>query len=245
MVAYDGTEFHGWQRQPGQRTVQGVLEHALARVVGAPVITHGAGRTDAGVHARGQVASFQADTRLPAAALAPALQRELPRDVQVRDGRAVAEHFDARRSATARHYVYRVLDRDDVLLARFAWRPRRALPALERLQATATPLSGEHDFAAFQSTGSSPTSPRCRVLRAAWSRWEAGVQFEVGADHFLYHMVRTLVGTALSAAAADDPAAAMAQVLASGDRARAGVTAPPHGLCLERVDYDPAPGAAG
>ena len=245
MVAYDGTEFHGWQRQPGRRTVQGVLEDALARFAGAPVTAQGAGRTDAGVHARGQVASFRLDTRAPARALAPALNPLLPRDVRVRDGAEVADDFDARRSARARHYRYRLLGVDDVLLARYAWHPRVPPPALDRLEAAVRPLEGEHDFTAFRATGGSEGTPVCRVTRAAWTTWEGGVQFDVAADHFLYHMVRSLVGTALAAAAGDDPAHAMRGVLASRDRARAGVTAPPHGLTLERVDYDRAAAEPG
>ena len=240
-VAYDGGEFHGWQRQPGQRTVQGVLEAALEAVMGETVTLTGAGRTDAGVHARGQVASFRCQSVLPAQAIAPLVGRRLPRDVEVRAAADAAEGFDARYSARARRYAYRLLDRPDLLLSRFAWHPRRRLAA-EALERAVGPLEGRHDCAAFQASGGTATRTECMVHRAGWRRWEGGLMFEIVADHFLYHMVRTLVGTALRAAAAADPARAMREVIDSRARARAGATVPPHGLCLEQVFY-PGEGA--
>jgi tRNA pseudouridine38-40 synthase len=238
VVAYDGTAFHGWQAQPGQRTVQGVLEEALSRVLDAQVAVTSAGRTDAGTHARGQVASVRVDASLPTRAFAPSLQRHLPEDVRVVQATDVAAEFDARRSATARRYAYRLLDRDDVLWQRFAWHPRMRLDA-DALERAVAPLAGEHDCAAFQSTGSTPTRTGCRVYRAGWRRWEAGLVLDVISDHFLYHMVRTIVGTALAAARTADPGRAMRAVLDSRRRARAGATAPACGLCLEQVFYPP------
>src|SRR5262249_12567045 len=148
-VAYDGTEFHGWQAQPGLRTVQGVLEESLAEILGESARVTGAGRTDAGTHARGQVASFTAETELPAAAFPPLLQRLLPADVEVRGASDRPAGFDARRSAVARRYAYRLLDRSDVLLRRIAWQPRRPLDPARLARAT-SPLEGTHDCAAFQ-----------------------------------------------------------------------------------------------
>ncbi len=242
LIAYDGTAFHGWQRQPGRRTVQGELEAALAVVLGTPVVVQGAGRTDAGVHAHGQVGSFRAALRVPPRALAAALRPALPADLQVREAEAAPEGFDARRSARARHYRYRLLDRPDVLWQRFAWWPRRT-PAWEALAAAVAPLVGAHDCSAFRAAGGADVSPHCTIRHAAWERWEAGVCLDIVADRFLYHMVRNIVGTALAAAATPDPGAAMAGVLASRARTRAGVTAPPQGLCLEHVAYDALPPA--
>jgi tRNA pseudouridine38-40 synthase len=236
QVAYDGTDFHGWQRQPAGRTVQGVLEAALGAVLGAPVTLHGAGRTDAGVHARGQVASFAAESRLPAAALRPALAPHLPRDLRVLAAAAVDAGFDARRSALARRYSYRLLRAEDPLRERFAWRPRR-FPAPAALAAATAVLEGAHDFSSFRSAGSSDGTPRCEVRRARWREWEAGLELDIEADHFLYRMVRSLVGTALEVAAAADPAGDMRRVLEACDRSAAGLTAPPQGLCLEEVLY--------
>lgn len=240
LVAYDGAGFHGWQRQPGRRTVQGELEAQLSAVLEEPVTVRGAGRTDAGCHARGQVASFDTASRLPAGALPPRLHRRLPADLRVREAREAAPDFDARRSATARRYAYRLLAEDDVLLSRFAWRPPRRIDG-DALARAVEPLAGEHDCAAFQSAGSTPVATVCRVEHAAWRPWEGGMCLDIVADHFLYHMVRTIVGTALAFSAAPDPAAAMRACLASRDRRRAGPTAPAHGLCLERVYYPGEP----
>ena len=236
MVAYDGTAFHGWQVQPGLRTVQGVLEEGLREVLGTTVTLAGAGRTDAGVHARGQVASFETDTVLPARALPPLLARALPGDVRVVSAAEAPPGFHARHSAVGRRYSYSLLAADDLLASRFAWRPSR-LPAADALERSARALEGEHDFSAFRASGSGPTDPRCTVFRAGWTRWERGLRFDIVADHFLYHMVRSLVGTSLAAARDRDPLAAMTRVLESRTRAGVGVTVPARGLCLEQVFY--------
>ncbi len=237
LVAYDGTGFSGWQRQPGCRTVQGVLEGALAGLLGVEGVTlQGAGRTDAGVHARGQVASFRAQTPIPGAALKHALAPRLPRDVRVLASAAVEEGFDARRSALARRYSYRLLRAEDPLEERFALRPRR-WPELAALEAAARVLEGRQDFSSFRSTGSSETNPVCDLTRARWVTWEGGLRFEVVADHFLYHMVRSIVGTALEVSTAADPAGRMLAVIEARERSVAGPTAPAHGLCLEEVMY--------
>ncbi len=238
-LAYDGTDFHGWQRQPELRTVQGELEYALHGVFGTEVTVNGAGRTDAGVHARGQVASFTASTTLPTHALRPLVGRACPKDMRIRSIDEAAPDFHARHAAVARRYAYRLLDESDVLYERVAWHPlRRKHPDLERLDAAVQPLLGEHDCTAFQATGSTPVDPECRILHAGWRRWEGGLMFEVEADHFLYHMVRKLVGTALHAGDTKDPAGEFAAVLASRDRARSGPMAPSRGLCLEAVKYE-------
>ena len=237
-IQYDGTQFHGWQRQPGMRTVQGELERALREVLAQEVVTlNGAGRTDAGVHARGQVASLRAVTALPGHALAPLVQRHLPRDIRVTASAEADASFHARHSARARRYCYRLLAAHDALFARVAWYPQRTIDE-SGLRAAVSVLAGEHDCSAFQAKGSSEVDPRCRITHAAIERWEGGLTLEIQADHFLYHMVRNVVGTALLAARRTDPAAHMAGVLASRNRARAAGTAPPQGLCLERVYYE-------
>ena len=237
-VAYDGTAFRGWQVQPAQRTVQGALEDAMRVVLGeGDLRVTGAGRTDAGVHARGQVASFASATRLPARAVAAQTARRLPDDVRIEDLREVPSGFHARHSARARRYAYRLLHRDDVLWSRFAWRPALRWDAAGLDRATRV-LEGTHDFRAFQSAGSSDGRPICRMYRARWSGWEAGLRLDILADHFLYHMVRNIVGTALRLSLAPDPARAMREVLESRSRARAGLNAPACGLCFEQAFYD-------
>lgn len=239
VLAYDGTDFHGWQIQPAQRTVQGVVQEALREVLADDAVEmHGAGRTDAGVHARGQVASFRSGTRLPPRAIEAELSRRLPRDVAARSIGEVEDDFHARHSAIARHYAYRTVEDEDPRWGRFAWHPPR-MPAVDALDAATRELEGEHDCSSFRSSGSSPSDPMCRIVRARWRAWEFGSVFEIVADHFLYHMVRTVMGTALAAAREDDPAAAMRRVLAARDRSAAGVAAPAHGLCLEHVFYPP------
>jgi tRNA pseudouridine38-40 synthase len=237
QVAYDGTEFHGWQRQPGCRTVQAVIEGALAAVLEVDEVTlQGAGRTDAGVHARGQVASFRAETPIPGAALKHALGPRLPRDVRVLASAATADDFDARRSALARRYSYRLLRAEDPLEERFALRPRR-WPEATALEAAARGLEGRRDFSSFRSTGSSDSNPVCDVTRARWATWEGGLRFEIVADHFLYHMVRSIVGTLLEVSTEGDPGGRIRAVLEARERSAAGPTAPAHGLCLEEVMY--------
>lgn len=238
-VAYDGTGFHGWQVQPAQRTVQGVLEEALSELLNERVEIAGAGRTDAGVHARGQCASFATSSGLPLRAFVPELRRRLPDDVSVTAAEEREPGFHARHSARGRRYAYRLLDRDDVLCRRHAWAPPHPAAAGPLDRATRA-LEGEHDFAAFASSGSPVSTTVCRVHRARWSRWERGLQLDIVADHFLYHMVRTIVGTALATARERDPAAAVRTILASRSRSAAGTTAPPQGLSLEEVFYPPS-----
>jgi len=236
-VAYDGSAFHGWQKQPGLRTVQGELERAAAEVFAMDgLVIHGAGRTDAGVHARGQGASLTVDTDMPPRGVRAFLERALPADVRVPDAIERPAGFHARHSARGRRYTYRLLDVHDVLYGRFAWTLPHAVDGAALAGCTG-PLLGTHDFSAFEAKGSTVVNPVCRVTEARWSRWDGGWQFDVSADHFLYHMVRNLVGTSLRAQRERDPAAHVAGVLASRDRSRAGATVPAHGLCLESVTY--------
>jgi tRNA pseudouridine38-40 synthase len=237
LLAYDGTSFHGWQSQPGLRTVQGVLTEALGGVLGATPALHAAGRTDAGVHARGQVVSFASESGLPVRAIAPLTNRELPADVRIREATEAPPEFHARFSARARRYAYRLLDHEDVLLGRFAWWPRRVIDPV-RLEAATEVLRGEHDYSSFRSTGCSASSPRCHVTHASWAPWEGGVRLDIVADHFLYHMVRAIVGTVLEQATTADPAESMRTVLEARDRSAGGANAPPQGLTLEQVMYD-------
>jgi tRNA pseudouridine38-40 synthase len=238
LVAYDGTDFHGWQVQPECRTVQGLIEGALRDVLGIEAIRiAGAGRTDTGVHARGQVASFRADTFLPGHAFAPLLNKKLPPDVRVRESAETKPEFHARHSARGRRYAYRVIEDDDVLMRRFSWSLRRR-PDWARIDRATRVLEGEADFAAFAAAGSTNVSPICRVRRARWRAVRGGARLDIVSDHFLYHMVRNIVGTVVRMRAGGDPAAAMRVILESRDRSRAGGTAPPQGLCLEQVEYE-------
>ena len=236
-LAYDGTAYHGWQKQPQVRTVQGELEVALARVLGEKVMTAGAGRTDTGVHARGQVVSFKAETDIPAHAFTYLVNRHLTDDARVMAAVEAPEGFHARHSARARRYEYRVLTSPDILRMRSAWCPK-VCPPLEVLQAVAAPIRGAHDFTAFQAAGNDQAVATCDVRLAEWRAIEGGMAFDVVADHFLYHMVRKLVGTAFEAAGTSDPVGHVTDVLTSRDRRRAGRMVPAHGLSLEQVYYE-------
>jgi tRNA pseudouridine38-40 synthase len=239
-LEYDGAGFAGWQRQPaGRRTVQDVLEAALARLAGAPVRATGAGRTDAGVHAEGQVASAALDTRLAPHELARALNGCLPPDVAVLRAEAAADGFHARRDARGKVYRYAVWNgavRSPLRAARSLHHPR----ALDvgAMRAAAAALVGTHDFSSFRAAGSAVRTS-VRTLERLQLRGEPGdlVELELEASGFLRHMARNVVGTLLEVGRGERRADAIEALLGGRDRRAAGPTAPAHGLTLVRVLY--------
>jgi tRNA pseudouridine38-40 synthase len=239
ILEYEGTDYHGWQVQPGLPTIQGRLQAALAALAGSPVGVTGAGRTDAGVHALGQVASFAADIRLEPPTLRRALNAHLPPDIVVRHAEEVGADFDACRSARARTYRYSLLRREPPS----AWLFRHALHApaaldLEAMTQASQLVMGTHDFTSFRAGGCMAATPVRTVFDAVWRREDDLWHFEITADGFLQHMVRILVGTLLEVGRGKRSPADLWAVLADRDRRKAGRTAPPHGLCLVRVQYD-------
>ncbi|MFP4477207.1 MAG: tRNA pseudouridine(38-40) synthase TruA [Desulfatibacillaceae bacterium] len=238
-IEYDGTDFHGWQRQAGDATVQETLERALGTMLRRDVVVHGSGRTDAGVHALGQCAHFRADTAITAEAFRAGLNSLLPSDVVVLECREVPEDFHARKSATGKVYEYHVLNRRlrPAVGRQYAWHVRKALgvAAMERAAAC---IVGEHDFAAFESTGSPRATSVRKVTRSGIEVFGDTLVYTVSANGFLRYMVRSIVGTLVHVGVGRISAGDVPGILESRNRALAGPTAPAHGLFLRRVLYD-------
>ena len=241
IAEYDGRRFCGWQFQPDARSVQGEIEAALRSVCGAEVRVVGAGRTDAGVHATGQSAHFDLDTRLGPLELRQALNAVLPQDLALLDLRCAPSDFHARHDALGKEYVYRILNRPVASpeRRRTTWHLRSRLD-LDAMREASELLLGEHDFAAFRGAhgGAPPDEITRRSLdRFEWTREADEVQLLASGRSFLRYMVRNLVGTLVEVGLGRRPAADVKQVLESRDRSRGGATAPAQGLCLRRVLY--------
>ena len=237
-VEYDGTDFSGWQRQPGQRTVQATLEEALHKMTGETVFVRAAGRTDAGVHADAQVASFVLALAIPPHGLLRGLNSILPRDVALTEVAEAAEDFDARFSARGKVYRYTVFNHfvRSPRWARRAWHVRQPLD-LVPLRRAAAALVGEHDFRAFRASDCDRRTTR-RVVRAIdIDRQGPIVTFDIEATAFLKNMVRIVVGTLIDIGRGRLTEDAVARMLETGDRSTGGMTAPPEGLTLLRVIY--------
>lgn len=255
VLHYDGTHFAGWQRQPSVRTVQGVLEGTLERLCNTHVPVTGAGRTDAGVHARGQAAGVRVTDRWEPAALRRALNALLPEDVWVVAAHTMRDEFHARYSAVSRRYRYLVGTDAEVrspFRRRYELAFDRADLDIALLRQCAEQLVGDHRFLAFAVKGTAPPTDdhRCTVTHASWSERAGGLQFDVAANRFLHHMVRFLVGTMLDIASGRRPAADFATLLQAQDNDESSPPAPGHALFLEQVEYPahlygPSPVAAG
>jgi tRNA pseudouridine38-40 synthase len=244
LLEYDGTGFHGWQRQPGARTVQGSLETAVATVCRHPAEVFGCARTDAGVHALGYVASFHTESPLSGSRLALALNACLPEDVVVIGAEGAPPDFHARFSAHSRRYVYRITTSPTALWRRFAYHSHHVLD-LDRMRAAAAQLTGEHDFTSFTSAANE-AAKRCRVSEVAVAREGAMITITVEADRFLHHMVRVVAGTLMEVGRGRLEPEQVGAALRKRDRRAAGPTAAAHGLTLLRVRYgDPAPAPSG
>lgn len=241
VLHYDGAGFHGWQQQPGMRTVQGVLEDALERLSGSRIAALGSGRTDAGVHARGQAVGVRVPERWAPRELRRALNAVLPRDVWVAAAAEMRPEFHARYSAVSRRYAYHVGTDDDAespFRRQREYAFRQALD-LDVLDAAAALVIGEHRFLAFAIRGTAPPGDehRCRILDAHWQRRAGALVFAITANRFLHHMVRFLVGTMLDIASRRRPIDDMLELLNASDNSAASSPAPPHGLYLECVEY--------
>lgn len=241
VVHYDGAGFSGWQRQPAQRTVQGVIEEALERLCGAPVSALGSGRTDAGVHARGQAVGVIVPARWESAQLRRALNAVLPSDVWVARAIEMRPEFHARYSAVSRRYTY-LIGTDDEAHSPFRRRYELGFNRpLDRaaLDAAAAAIVGDHSFRAFAVQGTAPDTDehRCLVIQSRWTDRPGGLLYTVQANRFLHHMVRFLVGTMLEIASGRRPLTDMQTLLAAKDNRQVSPPVAPHALFLEAVEY--------
>jgi tRNA pseudouridine38-40 synthase len=242
ILAYEGTRFVGWQVQPNGLSVQAVLEEALLRLTGRKLALRAAGRTDSGVHARGQVVCLPDPGTLEPDELRKALNHLLPEDVAVLSAEPVAPDFDPRGAVVGKHYRYTIYNHPvrPVFERRFSWHLRRELdlPAMRRAAAC---LLGEHDFSSFRASGCESSHPIRTLDRIRWHRPEGQdrlVILEVWGRAFLKQMIRNLAGTFAEIGRARRSADEMSAILAARDRRRAGQTAPACGLCLIKVYYD-------
>jgi len=244
-LAYDGSEFFGWQRQPQKRTVQGELEAALQRITGQWTKCVASGRTDAGVHALGQVVSFESETHLPPEVLTRALNAELPEDVLVFEVERAADGFHALRDAVRKRYRYVIEDgrERDLFARKYLWHVYQRLD-VEAMREAAAPLVGTHDFASYETSGSPRLTTVRTVLDLIMERRQAELTdriiIEVEANGFLYNMVRNIVGTLVQVGKGRGAVTWPAEILALRDRTKAGMTAPPQGLFLVGVEYGDA-----
>jgi tRNA pseudouridine38-40 synthase len=237
-VEYDGTDFHGWQYQGDVRSVQECLEAALSKVADHPVVVHCAGRTDTGVHATGQVVHFETRAQRTSRSWVLGTNVNLPGDVSVSWAREMPEDFHARFSAIGRHYRYSILNRG----TRSAlWRERATWihqPLDEKtMQSAAGHLLGTHDFTSYRALACQAKHPVRTIHRLDVARKGELITLEVHADAFLHHMVRNIAGVLIAIGKGEQQASWSREILQLKDRTRGGVTAPPQGLCLSRVDY--------
>jgi len=241
-LAYDGTAYAGWQVQPREKTVQQVLEKAIEKVTGEQVRVLASGRTDAGVHALGQVVGFRTKTALSPDVLRRALNAELPHDVAVLATAGAPEDFHPIRDAVRKRYRYVIHDGPvrDVFRLRYSWKYKTRLDDAAMARA-ARALLGKHDFSSFETSGAERNDSIRTVYDVSLERGRGGhadlITFEIEADGFLYNMVRAIVGTLVEVGRGAQDVSWVAHVLAAADRPAAGPTAPPQGLYLVAVDY--------
>lgn len=238
-LAYDGTDFNGWQTQPGFRTVQETLEQAIAKLTGAKVRANASGRTDTGVHAVGQVVNFYTDTHHTCDVLVRAINAHLPPDVVVSAVEDVPQAFDANRDAVRKLYRYVIHDGDvpNLFLRRYCHHTRHRLDDAA-MKVAAVPLRGRHDFHSFETDWPNRMSSVRTITHLAVNRFGEWIWIDVEADGFLYNMVRAIAGTLINVGRGYWPVEQVEQILNAEDRREAGPTASAQGLFLMRVTYD-------
>ena len=239
VIEYDGTDFHGWQRQKFHRTIQAEIEKAIATMTGQKITVVGSGRTDAGAHALGQVANFKCDTRLRSKEFLKGLNSLLPPSILIKACEQVGDNFHARYDAKSKLYQYRILNQalPAAIMRQYAWHIRRPLDT-KAIRLAAAHLIGEHDFKSFEGTGSPRTHTKRRVYTADIISQDLNyLVFEIEADGFLRFMVRNIVGTLVEVGMGKISPEDFKKILLSKDRSQASATAPSQGLFLKAVKY--------
>jgi len=242
LLEYDGTDFNGSQIQPDVRTVQGELENCLTDLLGHRTRTIAAGRTDAGVHALGQVVNFRTSSNLETGAIRNALNARLPDDILIRESADVDTDFNARWHAHSRRYLYDIEYRVRAVGRGLAWVVRQPLD-LGAIRHASDLLPGHRDFTSFCIAAAEREHCLCKVTECSWTETEGGIRLEIEASRFVRGMVRSIVGTLVEVGRGVRSPTEMESILNACDRNAAGPTAPPHGLFLKCVRYDPTTGA--
>ena len=237
-IQYDGTAYHGWQIQAEDITVESELTKALERVTGEQIKLNGCGRTDSGVHAMSYVCNFHTDSQIPVERYPYALNTYLPDDIVCKNAQLVNDDFNANRSAKSKRYIYRIYNNDipDAFLARYAWQYKYALD-VNQMREAAKAFIGEHDFVGFASSGFSVKTTVREIYSLDVTQENDVITIDVCGNGFLYNMVRIIAGTLVYVGSGKIKASGMEEIINSKCRERAGITAPPHGLCLKEVYY--------
>ncbi len=237
-LQFDGTAYHGWQIQKNAVTIQETVKNAVEKITGENVNLIGCGRTDTGVHAENYICNFHTSSSIPPEKFPYALNSVLPRDIVCLGARAAATDFHANRDAAGKRYVYRILNRpfSDAFFCRYAWHVKYPLD-IEKMQSAAKAFLGEHDFIGFASSGFSVKTTVRKIYSLDATREGDIITIDISGNGFLYNMVRIIAGTLAEAGGGKINTSEMADIIKSGDRNRAGITAPPQGLCLKEVFY--------
>lgn len=236
LIEYDGTNYKGWQIQSNAKTVQDVLTNSLRSITGGDVTLTGAGRTDSGVHAIGQVANFRTESKISADKFLEALNGTLPKDIRILNAVEIKVDFHSRRDAIERQYLYKVIKRESALARFYAYDPGYEL-SFKDMETAANIIKAKTDFSSFCKTSSKTENKKCKILKSEWRENGDYLYYTIAADRFIYNMVRSLVGTMIEVGRGKTTVTEFEEIFDKADRRAAGPNAPPHGLYLEKVIY--------